>query len=157
MWTNNETFNIEGGLEGLTENETKLASYHNTPFTKICLGMTVNNATNMILLNHSANSLYNVIADGIYRRTYLGRDVWLTLVNDGEIQEYCNKEGFNVEVVGTKLFLRIGLAGNEQDNCVTPDSSIGFGMQYDEPGQRRSSGIIYVSSHVPSFGYIFVQ
>ena len=151
--------NVPGGLEGLTENETKLASYHNTPFTKICLGMTVNNATNMILLNHSANSLYNVIADGIYRPTYLGREIWLTLVNNGTIQENCNKEGFNVRLRNKVVGLQIGLAGNEQNDCNSLDSSIGFGMyiRYASPGQRRTSGIIHASFPVSSFGYIFVQ
>ena len=41
----------------MTQNETKLASYHNTPFTKVCLGMTANNVTNWIQVNPSKISL----------------------------------------------------------------------------------------------------
>ena len=38
-WTNKETCRVEDGLESWTEKQTKLASYWNTPFSKICLGM----------------------------------------------------------------------------------------------------------------------
>ena len=44
-WINKETYAVEDGLEGLTEKQTKLASYWNTPFERICLGMKVNNDT----------------------------------------------------------------------------------------------------------------
>ena len=71
-WANKETSAVENGLEGLTEKQTKLASYWNTPFNKICLGMKVNNVTKWIVINHKASSLFNFIADGVFRYTYVG-------------------------------------------------------------------------------------
>jgi hypothetical protein len=56
-WTNKGTYAVEDGLEGLNEKQTKLASYWNTPFNKICLGMKVNGVTKWIALNYTTNSL----------------------------------------------------------------------------------------------------
>ena len=41
LWNNKETFNLDGGKTGFDSQETKLPSYWNTSFTKICLGMTI--------------------------------------------------------------------------------------------------------------------
>ncbi|CAB4020140.1 Hypothetical predicted protein, partial [Paramuricea clavata] len=62
-WTNRESYAVEDGLEGLTEKESKLPSYWNTPFKKICLGMTVNGDRKWMMLDYEASSLYSVIAD----------------------------------------------------------------------------------------------
>ncbi len=120
--------NVEAGLEGLTESETKLASYYNTPFTKVCLGMKVNNVTNWILLNHTASSLYSVIADGNYIETNAGRAEWVSLIKGASLQPKCNKEGFNLQP-NPGMKLRIGFAGNNENNCNTSDSLIGFGIK----------------------------
>ena len=56
-WTNNETYAVEDGLKGLTKNQTKLASYSNTSFNKICLGMKVNNVTKWIVHDQPTSSL----------------------------------------------------------------------------------------------------
>jgi hypothetical protein len=63
LWTNKESYAVEDGLEGLTEKESKLASYWNTPFKKICLGMTVNGDRRWMVLDYEASSLYSVIAE----------------------------------------------------------------------------------------------
>ena len=73
-WTKNETYAVEDGLEGLTEKQTKLASYWNTPFSKICLGMKAKGQTNWRMINYQASSLYNVITDGAFKNTTVGTD-----------------------------------------------------------------------------------
>ena len=155
--------NVEAGLEGLTESETKLASYYNTPFTKVCLGMKVNNVTNWIFLNHNASSLYSVIADGKYTETNAGRAEWVSLINGTSLQSNCNKEGFNFQPSpGTKL--RIGFAGNNENHCNSSDSLIGFGIKSSRNGREwkwSSGNINFLPSQnrtfLKSFGYIFVQ
>ena len=144
----------------MTENETKLASYYNTPFTKVCLGMKVNDVTNWILLNHNASSLYNAIADGKYTETNAGRAEWLSLIKGASLQPKCNKEGFNPPLHAMKL--RIGFAGNNEKNCNTSDSLIGFGIKTNRKPQIWSSGNINFQppgnrTFLKSFGYIFVQ
>ncbi|CAH3188003.1 unnamed protein product [Porites lobata] len=41
FWSNKETFNLDGGKSGFDSQETKLPSYWNTSFSKICLGMKI--------------------------------------------------------------------------------------------------------------------
>ena len=79
-----------------------------------------------IVINKQANSLHSLIADGVYRATSLGRDTWKSLIgSQGSLQRYCNKEGFNVEGNIANSKARIGIIGNEQSNCGSPDSRIG--------------------------------
>ena len=82
-------------MTGLDSEETKLPTYWNTPFTKICLGMKVESDTRFILLPKQARSLYSLIADGVYRSTSLSRDTWKSLIAGSSLQQNCNKEGFN--------------------------------------------------------------
>ena len=39
LWSNSDTFNLAGGETGFDAKETKLPTYWNTSFSKICLGM----------------------------------------------------------------------------------------------------------------------
>ena len=135
-WTNKETYAVEDGLEGLTEKQTKLASYWNTPFDKICLGMKVNNFTKWIVINHNASSLFDVIADGVFKNTTAGKIKWLSLIDNGELQTGCNREEFNLENLHNTthnpdgyIKVRIGIISNSLPlDCNTCDSCIGFGI-----------------------------
>ena len=159
--------NVTAGLDGLTQNETKLASYHNTPFKKVCLGMTRNNVTNWILVNYTATTLYSVIADGDYRKTNVGQAEWMSLINGASLQDNCKKEGFNVQCSKTnsngirRRKSRIGILRNNDDNCDSCKSVIGFGIEMKK--WKLSSGNIYrrgnldIDIKFKTFGYIFVQ
>ena len=144
----------------MTQNEAKLASYHNTPFTKLCLGMTRNDVTNWILVNYTATSLQSVIADGNSRETIVGRAEWISLINNATLQSICNMEGFNVQCYSHKRELRIGILGDDHDKCKFCNTAIGFGIQMRD--RKWSSGNIYFRDRKPmvaklTFGYIFVQ
>ena len=77
--------------------ETKLPTYWNTSFSKICLGMKIDQQLRFIVINMEADSLYSLIADGQYRSTSLGRDTWRSLIGPkASCQIYCNREGFNL-------------------------------------------------------------
>ena len=155
FWRNKKTLNVEAGLDGLTQNETKLASYHNTPFAKLCLGMTANDVTNWILVNYTPTSLHNVTKGPINKPTNAGRAEWISLMNGTRLQAKCNQEGFKVRCGSTQK-CRIGILASEQNNCEDCGSLIGFGFNID--GKKGSSGNIYSIDDVnSSFGYIFVQ
>ena len=165
LWSNKETFNLDGGKTGFDSQETKLPSYWNTSFSKICLGMKINdNQPKFIVINQQANSLYSLIADGQYRNTLLGRDTWKSLIGSkASLQYNCNKEGFNA--VGDnsgQSKARIGIISNNQDNCATCDSRIGFGTG-GEPDNSNSCGNEAEWSpdngdkHIKTMGYIMVQ
>ena len=76
--------------------ESKLPTYWNTSFSKICLGMKINQQLKFIVIHKQADSLYSLISDGQYRNTSLGRDKWKELIgSQGSLQHNCDKEGFN--------------------------------------------------------------
>ncbi|CAH3047068.1 unnamed protein product [Porites lobata] len=98
LWTNKQSFNIDGGKTGFDAEETKLPSYWNTSFSKICLGINITGNINFAVIDRQAHSLHSLIADGQKRNTSLGRDAWKALIGSrGSLQTYCNVEGFNVE------------------------------------------------------------
>ena len=143
----------------MAKNETKLASYHNTPFDKICLGMTGNDVTNWILVNYTATSLYSVLADGIYNETNLGREAWKSLINDARLQSNCIQEGFNAQCLRKWRKSRIGILTSDNNDCSWCKTVIGFGIRIGS--LEWSSGYWYKSSTSENqkftFGYIFVQ
>ena len=91
--------------------------------------MKIGHQIKFLVINKQANSLYALIADGKYRATSLGRDTWKTLIGSQvSLQLNCNKEGFNA--AGSRKGqskARIGILGNNQEDCSTTDSRIGFG------------------------------
>ena len=165
-WTNKETYRVEDGLEGLTEKESKLASYWNTPFKKICLGMTVNGDRKWMVLDYEASSLYSLIADDQYRATTAGRSAWKSLISGSSLQPYCNEEGFGVFYRG-EIEMRLGYIANNQDRCSQSDSCIGFGISYGACGRTNTNitcgNIAQCSQNdkgkkmTAAFGYILVQ
>ena len=139
--------------------ETKLPTYWSTPFTKICLAMKIGHQVNSIVINKQANSLHSLIADGNYRSTSLGRHTWKKLIGQqASLQRNCNQEGFNTRRAGPHAKARIGIISNEQNDCITPDSRIGFGallsntcgnVAWHQPDNGRKN--------IKAMGYILVQ
>ena len=84
-WSNKKTFNISGGKTGFDDQETKMPTYWSTAFNNICLGMKLGDTTNWIKLNHSAESLHSVIADGVYKPTSIGRNTWKSLLDNSSL------------------------------------------------------------------------
>ena len=164
LWSNKSDYNLPGGMTWFDTQETKLPTYWNTTFSKICLGMKIGNQTKFIVINKQANSLYSLIADGKYRATSLGRNTWKTLIgSQASLQTNCNKEGFNA--VGTHhktSKTRIGFLGNEQGDCSSPDSRIGFGTGGNPDNSNTCGNVAADSSdnggkRIKAMGYILVQ
>ena len=166
MWTNKESYAVEDGLKGLTEKESKLASYWNTPFKKICLGMTVNGDRRWNTFDYEASSLYIVIKDGTFRPTYFPLYSLKSLISGSSLQANCNRQGFNFNSwLSPNVFMhpRFGLVANNEWNCDTCDSWIGLGAEYAGCGKTSMAcgnrAVCYATKNVniPSFGYVFVQ
>ena len=163
-WNDKNSFNLFGGETGFDTQETKLPTYWNTSFTKICLGMKIGQQINFIVINKQANSLYSLIADGQYRNTSLGRDTWKTLIgSEASLQINCNMEGFNA--VGTdshRSKARIGILGNNANGCASPNSRIGFGTggtpDYSNTcGNEATHSPDNGEKHIKAIGYILVH
>ena len=91
--------------------------------------MKIDNQLRFIAINKQADSLHSFIADGKYRNVSLGRNIWKRLIGSkASLQRNCNKEGFNV--VGDNPHqsnARIGTIANQENDCGSCDSRIGFG------------------------------
>ncbi|XP_022804043.1 uncharacterized skeletal organic matrix protein 5-like [Stylophora pistillata] len=166
FWSDKSVYNLPGGKTGFDSQETKLPTYWNTPFSKICLGMKINQQLKFIVINKQSSSLYSLLADGKYRATSLGRSKWKKLIgSQSSLQANCNKEGFNA--VGSSRRssrARIGIIGNNEKDCASTDSRIGFGTggstddkitcgNYAIKGYTSDNG----EKHVKAMGYILVQ
>ena len=71
-----------------------------------------------------------------------------------KLQRNCNKEGFNVKVFNHNHKLRIGIVGNNEHDCESCDSLIGFGIEANWSSQKRSSDIMKWSSGNVQFNFI---
>ena len=119
-----------------------------------------------ILVHKAADSLYSLIADGQYRATSVGRLTWKSLIgSQASLQRNCNKEGFNLILTDNQsIRARIGIYGNEQDDCLSPDSRIGFGTG-GPPDDSNTCGNVADwlynpdngEQNINAMGYIFVQ
>ena len=129
--------------------------------------MKIGHQVNSIVINKQANSLHSLIADGNYRSTSLGRDTWKKLIGQqASLQRYCNREGFNC--LGQRgisyMRVRIGIISNQENDCITPDSSIGFGTG-SYPRDDNTCGNQATDKHradnggknIKAMGYILVQ
>ncbi len=168
-WANHKTLNVAESLDSLKQIETKFASYSYTPFTKICVGMKYEGEVNWIKLDYSASSMYSLIADGIYHQTNAGRSQWKSLLHPhSSLQRNCNKEGFNVAFSNKGTYVRFGFAANNEEDCGSPNSVIGFGInvescstssvyQWSSGNVAKCRDVDNGAKALPSFGYIFVQ
>ena len=164
FWSDRNVYNLAGGKTGFDKQETKLPTYWDTHFSKICLGMRIGHNTRFVVINRSANSLYALIADGKYRALSLGRSMWKSLIgSQGSLQNNCNKEGFNVQSDDKKHSeTRIGILGNNENDCTFCDSRIGFGSGglHDDSntcGNEAMHASDNGNKHIKSMGYILVQ
>ena len=144
--------------------ETKLPTYWNTSFDKICLGMKIGQQFKSVVIKHQARSLYSLIADGKYRATSLGRNTWKKLLGSrASLQPNWNKEGFNVVGIHKAWSkARIGILGNNENDCGNCDSRIGFGAggKHDDSntcGNEATYSGDNGDQHIKAMGYILVQ
>ena len=126
--------------------------------------MKIGEQENFTAINKSASSLYSLIADGKYRATSLGRNTWKKLIGSrASLQPNCNKEGFNA--VGenhSHSKARIGYIANQENDCRTCDSRIGFGTggYHDDSntcGNQATHNPDNGNKNIRAMGYILVQ
>ena len=117
-----------------------------------------------IVINRQANSLYSLIADGHYRPISMGRATWKSLIgSQASLQPRCNREGFNVASESSHhAKARIGILGNNENECRSCDSRIGFGTagKHDDSntcGNEATRGGGNGDKHIKAMGYILVQ
>ena len=140
LWTNKVPLNQSSGKSGFDHDETKMPSFWSTPFTKLCLGMlAAGQETNWITVSYQASSLHSLTSTNTHYPTNVGRGRWKSLLADSSLQRNCNMEGFNVKPSSRQnhhAVTRIGILGNNQDDCRSCNSRIGFGSEGSSHGQQ---------------------
>ena len=127
--------------------------------------MKIDQQINLIVFTQLANSLHSLIAEGQYRGTSLGRTTWKTLIgSEASPQLNCSKEEFNAAQgsKGNSAKARLCILGNEQNDCNSCDSSIGFGTggRPDETstcGNGASADGDNGNKLIKAMGYVLVQ
>ncbi len=167
-WSSLTSYNDNAVLLGLDTTEFKSSFYGNLPFTHVRVGFAgsrSNNLINWASFAYSANSLYACIADGVYRPVPLDRAAWKEVVGSGSLQINCNQSGFNSASGGGDLKIRLGILGNNENECSSPDSRIGIGGQgtYCGCDNTNSCGNEAMCSgdlgdvHYKAYGFIMVR
>ena len=151
---NKRTFASQSGFPNIHSEETKLPSYRNTSFSKICLGIKTDEQIGFTVSNKKASSSGYTDRWREIPPTSLGRDNCKTLIgSQASLQLNYNKEGLNA---------RIGFLGNNEDYCRNCDSRIGFGTEkpggeYNTCGNRATHHGDNGNKDIKAMGYILVQ
>ena len=94
----------------------------------------------------------------------MGREKWKELIGfQGSLQNNCNREGFNVVCSWSEFSkARIGIVSNNQDECSSCDSRIGFGTggrpdNLNSCGNEANHETDNGKKQIKAMGYILVQ
>jgi hypothetical protein len=170
IWSGSSTYQPD--QPDLDDNEALLQSYFSVPFTTVRVGMEDaigSGARRTIDLPYTAANLSSVIAPGTYIATSLGRDAWRSLVATPSLQSNCNQEGFNTHNLTDAgvgwARARIGILGNQETDCGSPDSRIGIGTQGSTCGQSDAISVGDAAGCSPdagdintsTFGFVLVR
>ena len=170
LWSNKIAYNQPSGEYGLDNLEAKMPSFWSNPFHKLCLGMRVlDQQITWIVVDQEAVSLHALLSNNKYTPTVVGRVTWKSLVRGSSLQSKCNMEGFNVVLpTGRKdsAITRIGIISNNENDCLSCNSRIGFGSAGSRGGQHGSNSCGNEAKefspdngekHIKANCYIFVQ
>ena len=153
--------NEEAGRNDLkVHEETKMHTYWSTPLTRLCVGTWWSGRFTWLEIKQSSSSLLQVLAGSPYRvSTTVGRAAWLSLLKGSALQDNCNREGFNVVPDSNYIErVKIGVLGNDDFDCASINSYLGFGTPSSGCGNRgRYLGFNIGDVDINPFCYIFLK
>jgi hypothetical protein len=157
IWQDATTLHPESpDLDGT---EAKLGGYATMPFVYVRVGMVQNQATHWLILPLEGESIAALMTSG-FHATNVGRAAWERLPARGSLQANCNREGFNVQTAQANV--RIGIVANNQNDCSTCNSVIGFGAEGNSTGDLACGNVAASSPDNGDrddalFGYVMVR
>jgi hypothetical protein len=128
LWVNATTLNESS--TNLDRVEAKFLGFSTLAVQAIRVAMydPTDTMTRSITLTVTASSLMQAFATGTYVPSAAGRAAWEALMSSGSLQPNCNREGLNAATSGPSgSSVRIGILGNDQTDCNSPNSRIGVG------------------------------
>lgn len=144
-WT--ETTPLGADAPGPTGPSARLQGYAKLPVQAVLLAMVDDGVTRTLQLPIGGASLHAMVTSKTPIATQLGAPKWRALVTKPALQPSCHVEGAHPHVGGGGQQVRIGILGNNENDCATPDSWIGLG---GDPGACGKAGI--VAGNVACYG-----
>jgi hypothetical protein len=156
LWTNTTLLNPTSLDTSMTE--AKLQPFVATPFNQALLVFNTGGTVRSLRadLPSVRPSPLSVFTSG-FLGTGLSPSTWHALVPGAGIQPHCNTQGFNATSVW--LNARIGLVMNQENDCHTPDTVIGLGLNVS-PSTGSYCGCCNTGGTCTafrSFGYLYTR
>ncbi|XP_065070147.1 uncharacterized protein LOC135695109 isoform X2 [Rhopilema esculentum] len=156
FWANEDLYNSTS--TDLNDGNAKFNAFSRIGFDYVCIGMkskgdAIENIK-WLKIPKSSCSLFEIFAPGESSFTNIAIQKWKVLVpqNGNPLQGNCNRQGFNIKRDNQQnIFARIGIMGNNENECISPDSGIGVGL--DGRIGATYSGTAYAKIQA----YIFIQ
>ncbi len=144
-WT--ETAPLGEGAPGPVGKSLRLPGYAALPMQAARVAFVEGGKTRWLSLPLPGASLFAILTAKAAVATELGAPAWQSLLAKPALQPSCHKEGAlpNHDAGGQKV--RLGILGNNENDCATPDSWIGLGGPPDACGK---AGI--VAGNVACYG-----
>jgi hypothetical protein len=161
LWEDNSTYRPE--FPDLDDKEAKLRSFSTIGFKEVRLGMEENGTKRWIKASVPgfASSLEKVFSASFDVPTSIPEAEWRKLVETPSLQPHCKRQGFNIDTTDSKRArVRIGIVGNDQLDCVSTDSLLGFGADKDHGGPSGNfsrQGGDNGDKTTKTFGYVLVR
>lgn len=174
QWTSSTPLNpTSHRFDDLTE--AKLQSYNDLPVRQVRLVMrdfSASPATDRGVTLDATGASLRALFSGGYTPTTAGRERWIGLFANGGLQPNCGAEGFNA-AAGFGARIRLGIHGNQEGDCESPDSILGIGgtnAHVNGTAQRSAGNVTrccgnypgtlgsYSSDrNSPAFAWVFVR
>lgn len=165
MWTDTTTFGTDSP-DLASDKEAKLASFNGLAFTAVRVSLIANGITGGFSFPSTGTSLRAVFAAGAKATTGVTRNQWVGAIEGSGLQPNCNDlQGFNI-TGGNGYAVRLGMLGNNENfECTSTDSAIGFGLKVGTAsvGASGAYGRVNIINNPvadgtnPAFGYVFVR
>jgi len=169
LWTDKKTHNADKApWVGM---DAKLASWWNVPATEVLVVAQTGKQIRFLTIplkgtkpNVLGKTLHAILSPGKLVATAVGYKQWKALIPGGSLQSHCHVQGFNAFVNGAGR-ARIGIIGNNENDCNSPDSWLGLGG-YEKMcgnGPVKSAGNIACywpengTRRTPVFAWVFVR
>lgn len=165
IWTDSTLLGTD--TPDLDGNQAKLETFNAIAFTELRVGFEfpIGSATRRWLVLPIAGSRLRDLFAGAESLTALGRDAWKGMLGPtASLQLECNREGINVG--NSYARVRIGIIGNNEADCLTPDSRLGIGgadmaqCMFATPETAGNSACYLPDNgeiEQAAFGYVFVR
>jgi hypothetical protein len=146
--------------------EAKLQTFNALAFTEVRLELEYpidSGEVRSIVLPLAATQMGELFTSGQSRTTTLGRDAWKNLIGTASsLQLNCNSEGTNQLYDFSRV--RIGIVGNNEDDCLSTDSRIGVGgggTVCSDPTQSAGNSSCYLGDNgdveLQAFAWVYIR